>query len=117
VSETNPTATPNPKTPKARKRPGVFEHAPVPPEQVLIRRKELRHYCPFSRSKLAEEMAAGRFPLPIRLSDGGRAVAWLLSEILAWQQARLAVRAPQSSASSVGRPRKPREPKAKKGAK
>jgi prophage regulatory protein len=44
------------------------------------------------RTKIKEMIAAGVFPQPISLSDGGRAVAWRESELAAWQRSRIAKR-------------------------
>jgi prophage regulatory protein len=44
------------------------------------------------RTKINEMIAAGAFPRPVPLSDGGRAIAWLESELIAWQCARIAKR-------------------------
>lgn len=44
------------------------------------------------RTKIKEMIAAGVFPRPVALSDGGRAIAWPESELLTWQQSRLAKR-------------------------
>lgn len=46
------------------------------------------------RTKIKEMIAAGAFPRPVPLSDGGRAIAWLESELVAWQRARIAKRLP-----------------------
>jgi prophage regulatory protein len=43
-----------------------------------------------SRSSLYEQMALGAFPTSIGL--GGRSVAWLESEVVAWQKLRLQLR-------------------------
>jgi prophage regulatory protein len=44
------------------------------------------------RTKIREMMAAGAFPQPVSLSDNGRAIAWLESELASWQRARIAKR-------------------------
>jgi predicted DNA-binding transcriptional regulator AlpA len=34
----------------------------------------------------------GEFPKPVPLSDSGRAIAWLETDLIAWQNARIAAR-------------------------
>lgn len=46
----------------------------------------------YGRTRLYELVASGEFPKPVRLSDGGHAVAWNEDEVTAWQEARLAAR-------------------------
>lgn len=43
-----------------------------------------------SRSTIYEEMAAGRFPKPVKI--GPRAVAWVDAELEAWAAKRIAER-------------------------
>ncbi len=43
-------------------------------------------------TKIYEMMELGQFPKPVKLSEGGRAVAWDEEELLAWREARLAAR-------------------------
>ena len=45
-----------------------------------------------SRSEIYDDMARGVFPQKVSLSDGGHSVGWLESEIIAWQEARIAAR-------------------------
>jgi prophage regulatory protein len=42
------------------------------------------------RSSIYDAMADGTFPRPVKI--GGRAVAWLESEIIEWQQRLVAMR-------------------------
>ena len=58
----------------------------------LIRPNELTLYVGLKRTQIGELIKTGEFPRPIPLSDGGRAVAWLEAEIIAWQSVRLAKR-------------------------
>jgi len=44
------------------------------------------------RSEIYEDIAKGLFPPPIKLSPGGKAVAWLESDLVEWQRARIAER-------------------------
>lgn len=56
--------------------------------QKILRRQEVEQLTGRRRSAIYADMAAGRFPKPIRV--GERAVGWLESDIAAWQQARIA---------------------------
>jgi prophage regulatory protein len=59
----------------------------------LISKKELKSVCgiPYSPQHIARLEAAGRFPR--RLALGQNRVAWLLSEVEAWLDERIASRA------------------------
>ncbi len=61
------------------------------PKQV-VSKKELRTLCgiPYSGQHIARLEAAGRFPKRIKL--GQNRVAWLLTEIEAWLDERIAQR-------------------------
>ena len=52
----------------------------------LLRLDEVTRLCGVSKSFVYREMAAGRFPRPLRV--GRRAARWKLSEILAWIESR-----------------------------
>jgi prophage regulatory protein len=56
----------------------------------LIRPGELSAYAGLKRTQIADLVKSGEFPKPIKLSDGGRAVAWRESDVIAWQKARSA---------------------------
>lgn len=43
------------------------------------------------RSKIYSLVSEGRFPRPVKL-DGGHIVAWVASEIAAWQKAQIEAR-------------------------
>ena len=58
----------------------------------MYRPAELSAFVGLRRTQIAELMKLGEFPHPIPLSDSGRAVAWLESDLLAWQNARIAAR-------------------------
>ena len=62
----------------------------TPRLQRVLRRPEVLAIRGDSTAALYDDMAGGRFPRPIR--TGKRSVAWLESEVLAWQQARIAER-------------------------
>jgi prophage regulatory protein len=56
----------------------------------IVRWPGPRKYNGKGRSQTYADMAAGKFPKPIKL--GGRAVGWLKSELEDWQKARIAER-------------------------
>ncbi len=58
----------------------------------VIRLAELPKYVGLKRTQIDALIRRGEVPKPIRLSEGGRAKAWLEHEIVAWQQERLAAR-------------------------
>jgi prophage regulatory protein len=55
----------------------------------LIRKPETLKKSGQSNSGMYALIAAGQFPAPIKLSDHGRAVAWLESEIDLWIESRI----------------------------
>ena len=59
----------------------------------IIRKKDLPNFVGLQRTQIEGLIERGEFPKPIPLSDSGRAIGWLESEIWAWQQQRLAKRA------------------------
>jgi prophage regulatory protein len=59
--------------------------------ETTLRRPDVERATGLTRSSIYERMATGTFPKPIRLGEG-RAVGWLQSEIIAWQQKRKAER-------------------------
>ena len=56
----------------------------------FIRRKAVEELTGLARSTIYQMMHEGRFPRPVRI--GGRAVAWLETEINDWVAARVAER-------------------------
>jgi hypothetical protein len=57
---------------------------------------------------IAEMIAAGKFPKPIKVNDAGRILGWLETEIAAWQEARIALRDAGASPVPEYRPVPPR---------
>jgi predicted DNA-binding transcriptional regulator AlpA len=58
----------------------------------LVRERDLPTYAGLKRTQIAELIKRGEFLRLIRLSDGGRAKAWLEDELIIWQRQRLAKR-------------------------
>ena len=50
----------------------------------IIRLDELPQYCGLGRTQIAELIAQGKFPRPVKLST--RRKGWLEAELIAWQQ-------------------------------
>lgn len=63
----------------------------------IIRKKDLPNYCGLQRTQIEQLIERGEFPKPIPLSDTGRAIGWIESELWAWQQQRLAKRETKSA--------------------
>ena len=58
----------------------------------MYRLQELTQFVGLRRTMVSEMIKAGKFPKPVRLDPDGRAVAWLESDLIAWQNARIAAR-------------------------
>jgi len=58
----------------------------------LYRLQDVERLVGLKRTKIKDLVAEGAFPKPVPLSDGGRAIAWLESELRVWQRARIAKR-------------------------
>lgn len=56
----------------------------------LIRVKEVAARTGKSRPRIYADIAAGKFPPPVRIGD--RAVAWVDEEVDAWMASRVAAR-------------------------
>lgn len=61
------------------------------PLDRFIRFKELLFITGMSRTQIKMEIKRGTFPRGRPLSDTGRSVAWPQSEVVAWQQKRMAM--------------------------
>jgi prophage regulatory protein len=58
----------------------------------MYRLRELPQFVGLRRTQIGELIKEGKFPKPVPLSDGGRAVAWLETDLIAWQNGRIAAR-------------------------
>jgi prophage regulatory protein len=56
----------------------------------IIRLAELSQFCGLKRTQIQQLIADGKFPRPVKLS--ARRKGWLESELISWQQARIAQR-------------------------
>jgi prophage regulatory protein len=66
----------------------------LPPPRLnrLVRPNDLPQYTGLKLTQITEQMKAGKFPKPVPLSDGGRAIGWLEDELIVWQHNRIAAR-------------------------
>ena len=61
-------------------------------DKALARRRQVEQLVQLSRSTIYAAVKAGTFPAPVRI--GARAVAWRVSEIEQWLEARPLASAP-----------------------
>lgn len=54
----------------------------------FLRRPEVESITGLKRSSLYAKIASDEFPKPVKI--GSRAVAWMLSEVMQWQESRVA---------------------------
>ena len=66
----------------------------------LIRLPEILQITGLARSTIYKKLSEGRFPRPVNL--GGRAVAWLSSDIENWINERVAERDRQAAKEGAG---------------
>jgi len=59
------------------------------PALRFIRRPKVEEKTGYHRTAIYEKIGKGEFPKPYPLSNTGRAVAWLESEVDAWIAARI----------------------------
>lgn len=64
---------------------------PAQSDKALARRRQVEHLVQLSRSTIYAAVKAGTFPAPVRI--GARAVAWRVSEVEQWLEARPLARA------------------------
>jgi prophage regulatory protein len=58
--------------------------------QRIVRLAELPQFCGLRRTQIEQLIAEGKFPRPVKLS--ARRKGWLESELIIWQQERVAER-------------------------
>lgn len=57
------------------------------PEEI-VRLARVRELTGLGGTTIWEAVKDGKFPQPVRLFEGGRAVGWLRSELTAWMRSR-----------------------------
>jgi prophage regulatory protein len=61
--------------------------------EMFLRLEEVKRATGLGRSTLYLLISENRFPKPVKINgEGGKAVAWLSSEIAEWQRQRIAAR-------------------------
>lgn len=58
----------------------------------LFRLAEVKYQVGLGRSAIYQKIKAGKFPAPYQLSENGRAVGWLSSEIEDYIESRIQAR-------------------------
>ncbi len=58
----------------------------------LLRKQEVQQIVGLGRTQLDDAVRRGAFPAPIRVTAGGRRVAWLAHEVEAHLELRIAAR-------------------------
>lgn len=66
--------------------------AHAPRLQRLLRLPQVEEATGLRRTQIFVAVKDGRFPKPVKVLESGRAVAWLESDVVAYQQARIAAR-------------------------
>jgi prophage regulatory protein len=60
--------------------------------QKIIRERDLPQFVGLHRTQIAQLIADGEFPAPIKLSDSGRSKGWLEADLIVWQRNRITKR-------------------------
>ena len=60
--------------------------------QRMIRLKQLPAFTGIKKTAIDDAIKKGEFPPPVPLNDSGRAIAWMESELIDWQNSRKAAR-------------------------
>src|SRR5262245_41124972 len=76
---------------------------PPPQPQRILREPEVRAVVGYGHVQLWKLVRDGKFPAPIKLSEGGRAVGWLEGEIAQFQAQRVAERGAKQVADKRSR--------------
>jgi prophage regulatory protein len=58
----------------------------------LLRLRDVEEFAGLKKTQIFEHVHDGSFPPPVKITQGGRAIAWDESELVAWRAARLAAR-------------------------
>jgi prophage regulatory protein len=58
----------------------------------IMRRREVMAWSGYGNTALYEHIRLGEFPAPVKLTDSGCAVGWLVEELEAWRESRIALR-------------------------
>jgi predicted DNA-binding transcriptional regulator AlpA len=78
-----------PKT-KTEKKPHRYQPPTIAP--VVLRGRDAAFFVGLKPTQFSKHVRLGHLPQPVKLTDDGRAVAWLRTELEAWLAARVAKR-------------------------
>jgi predicted DNA-binding transcriptional regulator AlpA len=78
-----------PKT-KTEKKPR--RHQPPTIAPVVLRSRDAAAFVGLKPTQFSKHVRLGHLPQPIKLTDDGRAVGWLVIDLQGWLQARVAKR-------------------------
>jgi predicted DNA-binding transcriptional regulator AlpA len=57
--------------------------------KAVLRKAEAMEFVGLRKTQFEEKVLNGELPAPIKISDSGRAVAWLRTELEAWLASRI----------------------------
>ncbi len=63
--------------------------SPININAKFLRRQQVESITGLSRSTIYREVAAGRFPKPVKLTSKGTRVAWIVTEVYEWMDNRI----------------------------
>jgi predicted DNA-binding transcriptional regulator AlpA len=76
--------------PRNKKKPR--HHRPPTIAPVVLRSRNAAAFVGLGPTQFAKHVKAGHLPPPIKLTDDGRAVGWLVTDLQGWLAARVAQR-------------------------
>jgi prophage regulatory protein len=79
--------------------------------ETFCRLRQVETLVGLKKTQIGELIKRGEFPKPIALSDSGRAIAWLESELAVWQASRIAKRATEPRRDKMAVARAMRRPR------
>ena len=68
--------------------------------QRIMRLPAVLEFTGLSETQLEEKIKRGEFPRPIKLSDSGRTIGWIESELIDWLNSRITARDAAVAAAS-----------------
>jgi predicted DNA-binding transcriptional regulator AlpA len=60
--------------------------------EPVLRKNAAMAFCGLGPNQFDQLVSSGELPPPIRITDGGRAVAWIRDELVEWMKERIAAR-------------------------
>jgi predicted DNA-binding transcriptional regulator AlpA len=83
---------PRPRRQRPRRQQPRRRQQPPTIAPVVLRGRDARAFVGLGPTQFAKYVRLGDLPQPVKLTDNGRAVAWLKTELEAWLAARVAKR-------------------------